>query len=481
MGEQEKIRQNAIARNELFISSLGIQRPEPTILENQKKRKQSDFNQSSTSKRSSQRLQNATKIILETAKAQLNFHCNMCNSSKLFKNKKALHVHQSCYCISIVGYIPNDLRTQQFEKFLLEECIEVKKKSMATNAMISGGASVLSSNMPLFNVQDVEDTENDVEDTDDDIPDYISNNDISDELDSQEGQPNCIRNFQILQESFCNSVFGEHYFDCQNLQQLKDLLKRRDSDLLERQRRNQLVYNFIVEKGLSREDGNDLLKLIQSFKPMDKVPKSFQAIEKSARVDAASLFQYREISVPWVESWQMDKLPEYQPVKIYCRDLFQIISQMLVDPEIMLVWKKHVYMNYWRAVDKDGQHVFSHVMTSKWCEETEKLVKDKDPQGVLLPLIFYTDGVQVSSNVRNKITPVMVTLGNFSDELLQKHFSKRIIAYIPNLKGISKDNLKTHLMRTLGISKTAVIFYLIQYSLTELLFILLGDGCFIEV
>jgi hypothetical protein len=75
----------------------------------------------------------------------------------------------------------------------------------------------------------------------------------------------------------------------------------------------------------------------------------------------------------------------------------------------------------------------------------------------------------------------MVTLGNFSDELLQKHFLKRIIACIPNFKGISKDNLKTHLMRTLGISKTAVIFYLIQYSLTELLFILLGDGCFIEV
>jgi len=49
-----------------------------------------------------------------------------------------------------------------------------------------------------------------------------------------------------------------------------------------------------------------------------------------------------------------------------------------------------------------------------------------------LPLIFYTDGVQVSPHARNKITPVMITLGNFSDELLQKDISKRVVAYLPN-------------------------------------------------
>jgi hypothetical protein len=107
-------------------------------------------------------------------------------------------------------------------------------------------------------------------------------------------------------------------------------------------------------------------------------------------------------------------------------------------------------------MDKDGEYVYSDVMTSPWSKETENLVLSKDPEGHIMPLIFYTDGVQVSSNARNKVTPVMVTLGNFSDELLQKDCSKRVIAYLPNFKGNSKDNIKAHLMRTLGICKTAV-------------------------
>lgn len=108
-------------------------------------------------------------------------------------------------------------------------------------------------------------------------------------------------------------------------------------------------------------------------------------------------------------------------------------------------------------------------MTSTWCEESEKLVHDKDPDGHLMPLILYTDGVQVSTHARNKITPVMVTLGNFSDELLQKDCSKRVIAYLPNFKGNSKDNIKAHLMKTLSISKTAVRYHIFKDSCTSLM------------
>ena len=95
-------------------------------------------------------------------------------------------------------------------------------------------------------------------------------------------------------------------------------------------------------------------------------------------------------------------------------------------------------------------------MTSNWAKESEILVREKDNEGYLMPLIFYTDGVQVSPNVHNKITPVVITLGNFSDTLLQKDISKRVIVYLPNFKSYSKDLIVSHIMTKLKISKTKV-------------------------
>ena len=83
-------------------------------------------------------------------------------------------------------------------------------------------------------------------------------------------------------------------------------------------------------------------------------------------------------------------------------------------------------------------------------------MKIKNNEGYLMPIIFYTDGVQVSANVHNKITPVVITLGNFSDTLLQKDISKRVIAYLPNFKSYSKDLMISHIMAKLKISKTKV-------------------------
>ena len=126
----------------------------------------------------------------------------------------------------------------------------------------------------------------------------------------------------------------------------------------------------------------------------------------------------------------------------------------------MFVWKKHIDLKYRRATDRDGNHVYSDVMTSRWAEATEKMVIDKDKDGYLLPIIFYTDGVQISSNSRNKITPVILTLGNFSDDLLQKDISKRVVAYLPNFNCYRKDQMISHLMKKLKVSKAKVINFI---------------------
>jgi len=449
MNYYDQSRLDNIERNARFVANLGLPALEvhPKKDSSHKKRNASIVEEDL--KRKSQRLQNAANVLIEKQKG---YSCTLCRCPTIFDSIRGLAQHQTRYCSSIDNYLPIQLRTSKssiLQDFMLKERMENELSSF-TNDMISCNNVNLSIRMPLFDVQ--EDSVNAASDSG-----IISEDNTTDEYNTAEATKiTCIDTFQKLQESFCNKVFGESYLECLNFQEIKDAFTRNDDDNISSKKKNQEIYNFVAEKGLSREDGNDLLSLLRSFKPRFLVPKSFQSLEKSARVDVASLYEYREIVVPWIDTWQMDKMPEYPPVKIYCRSLFQIVSLMLVDPEIMTIWKKHIFLNYWRAENKDGERVYSDVMTSPWSEETEKLVHSKDPSGHLMPLIFYTDGVQVSTHARNKITPVMVTLGNFSDELLQKDCSKRVIAYLPNFKGYSKDHIKTHLMETLGMSQTAV-------------------------
>ena len=133
---------------------------------------------------------------------------------------------------------------------------------------------------------------------------------------------------------------------------------------------------------------------------------------------------------------------------------------MLIDPEIMFVWRDHIRMNYNRATDRENNHVYSDIMTSNWAYDTENLIRLKDNDGKLMPLVIYTDGVQVSANVHNKITPVIITLGNFSDLLIQKDISKRVVAYLPNFKCYSKDMIISHIMNKLKITKSKVMHIL---------------------
>jgi len=150
---------------------------------------------------------------------------------------------------------------------------------------------------------------------------------------------------------------------------------------------------------------------------------------------------------------------------------------MLIDPEIMFAWRKHVSFRYHVAKDRSNNQVYADVMTSNWAKETENLVLQKDPYGYLMPLIFYTDGVQVSDSVHNKVTPVIVSLGNFSDALLQKDISKRVIAYLPNFKCYSKALMISHIISKLGVSKTQARIFHRLITPTYILFYLIFPIC----
>ena len=180
-------------------------------------------------------------------------------------------------------------------------------------------------------------------------------------------------------------------------------------------RNEQYAYNFSIEAGLSRSNGTKLLQVIRKFKPILPVPHSIQTIGNRIKKNVHKFQDCIKLTIPWIENWRMHELKGFLPVKIYVRNLFEVISHMLVDPEILFAWKDLINLRYHKATDRDNQHVYTDVMSSNWALGTEKLIFRKDPLGYLLPLIFYTDGVQVSASVHNKITPVIVTLGIFGD------------------------------------------------------------------
>ena len=131
----------------------------------------------------------------------------------------------------------------------------------------------------------------------------------------------------------------------------------------------------------------------------------------------------------------------------------ELISELFVNPEIMFKFKNHVLLNYYKDCQEPHHESYSNLVSSRWCRQTEELIKRKHQDGHILPcypLIFYLDGVHLNSQAQNKLTPDMCTTGNFSDELINKDIAKCVIGYLPTLIGL-KAELEEHLYAILSL------------------------------
>ena len=105
----------------------------------------------------------------------------------------------------------------------------------------------------------------------------------------------------------------------------------------------------------------------------------------------------------------------------------ELVSELFVNPEIMFKYKEHVLLNYFKDCKdrtETASESYSNLMSSRWCRQTEELIKSKNQDGHILPFIFYLDGVHLNGQAQNKLTPVMCTTSNFSDELINKDIAK---------------------------------------------------------
>lgn len=381
------------------------------------------------------------------------YACRECNLGRIFPTIKGLNMHQKRgFCIALSNYKPNwSFQLTEEEKLQLFQPDDVEESRSSSFAEPKLMQSI---NQMVCENDDEQQNYNSISSDQENLIPTQEEDDPNDGID-MERLP--LTKFQSVQEALCKYLYGEHYLDCVSYEEMilavQTYYKQPN---LSGKLHEQFAYNFVVEAGLSRKMSNKLLRVIRLFKPLLVVPKSIRGIETRSKRTMNKFQDCVKLTIPWIQNWQMNELKGFKPIAIFVRNLFEIISYMLIDPEIMFVWRDHIRMNYNRATDRENNHVYSDIMTSNWAYDTENLIRLKDNDGKLMPLVIYTDGVQVSANVHNKITPVIITLGNFSDILIQKDISKRVVAYLPNFKCYSKDMIISHIRNKLKISKSKV-------------------------
>jgi len=454
MNYSNEIRRANIARNYAFMREVGLgnsllqteanEEVSSSVQNDQQVKRRRTIvaiGGSDSSNRRSTRLQeNVTKEKVP------NYKCESCN--KYFDTNHGLNVHVARKkCVGNVNYMPAwyvDLQDSEIQQMFPSQDSSAKERSST--------ARECELTQTIF-----EDDHKDSCDTPAEHSDQISEEQDSDleqsNRDDLEVEAFPIAAFSDSQLKLCRKLYGENYISCQSYDEMILAIQQHYSGPhMQRALKEQSIFNFCSEFGLSRLAGDRLLSLIREFRPAIPVSRSLRNVEKRIRKDVTMFNNITKINIPWIKEWKMNELKNLPSVNIYVRNIFEVISHILIDPEVMLVWQDQIRWRYYRAVDRGQKHVFSDVMTSNWALETERIVLMKDEEGFLMPLIFYTDGVQVSSSVHNKITPVVISLGNFSDNLLQKDIAKRVIAYLPNFKCYSKDMMVSHLMTKMRIS-----------------------------
>ena len=113
-----------------------------------------------------------------------------------------------------------------------------------------------------------------------------------------------------------------------------------------------------------------------------------------------------------------------------------------------------MHIDCYSKTNNRNEKVFCDIMSSEWARKTLEEIREIDPNGLLLPLLFYADGVSIGMNGKANVTPVMMTLGWYSEELFKQDISKMVIGYTDKLSYIFDQILIKHLHEVKRFSRT---------------------------
>jgi hypothetical protein len=151
-----------------------------------------------------------------------------------------------------------------------------------------------------------------------------------------------------------------------------------------------------------------LLRLIRSYSRSDlEVPADWRTVKRyvDKKSDILKAYTLRRV-VPWPESFRMDLFDEpgqQRPlgVNLIARDLLELVALKLVCPTTQFINASEVQYEYASESLRDGTPCTSNLMSSNFAKYSERTIKEYNPEGLLIPIITYSDGVALG--VRNKV------------------------------------------------------------------------------
>ena len=216
------------------------------------------------------------------------------------------------------------------------------------------------------------------------------------------------------------------------------------------------IFNVIQNAELTRKQSNAILSLLSGYAGDKlKIPKDIRTL--SQRILNHSIVSDNCVieTMEWPEFWRMhlwDKHDTNRPneVKLIVRDPIHCISLQFMNPEIAFGWRSHIHFDYEEDFDSStNQRRFGDLYTSEWMRKTQS--KIRDPEGKVLPIIIYSDGVSVGT--RDSVTSVLGTCGLYSDELQRTNTAKFCLGYIDGLYNLPLEKLLSHFRNKCGMSK----------------------------
>ena len=156
------------------------------------------------------------------------------------------------------------------------------------------------------------------------------------------------------------------------------------------------IYLYWIDNQLSRCGQQSYLDIlhnnIRSLRgKTDSIPRSVGGVKYLIN-RTIQLYTYATINVLWPSAWNMAAykgIRNIEPVAIYFRDPMELVSELFVNPEIMFKYKEHVLLNYFKDCKdrtETASESYSNLMSSRWCRQTEELIKSKHQDGHILPL-----------------------------------------------------------------------------------------------
>ena len=189
--------------------------------------------------------------------------------------------------------------------------------------------------------------------------------------------------------------------------------------------------------GLSAMQAQSWLNFHLSKNKNCELPKTWETINSTIQMPFRNLATYGSSMFPFPKHWnpENERFPFKQGKGIDLRTLdpLEQICTALNDPTVMFS-NESIRLEAYCIQNADGEHISVDVMSSPWALHTQNKIRMRDPDGIMLVIIPYSDGLNVTHCINTTFTPVVVTLGNYSNSFFLTNKAKHILGYLPEME-----------------------------------------------